>query len=123
VLANDRLAMSSEVHERTLDAPPDWRKAVTELLHARLEMSHGDGQAGGMRTSPTPPEAEAHLRRLLEDNDMPPPDEVEHHPAEMVFLYHEQKLALTFELDERWPPTTLEPWPTPSSKKAPMKRS
>jgi hypothetical protein len=72
-------------------------------------MSHGSGQAEVMRNPPTPAEAEAHLRRLLEDNDMPQPDEIEHHPAELVLLFHDQKLALTFELDERWPPTTLEP--------------
>ena len=81
------------------------------MSQSGVEMSRGDVHAGDMPNTPTPAEAEAHLRRLLEDNDMPQPDEVEHHPAEMVFLYHEQKLALTFELDERWPPTTLEPSP------------
>jgi hypothetical protein len=59
-----------------------------------------------MRNPPTPAEAEAHLRRLLEENDMPQPDEVEHHPAELVLLYHEQKVAFTFELNERWPEET-----------------
>lgn len=56
-----------------------------------------------MTKPPTPAEAEAHLRRLLEENDMPQPDEVQHRPAELVLLYHEQKVAFTFELDERWP--------------------
>jgi hypothetical protein len=54
---------------------------------------------------PTPAhcEAEARLRRLLADNDLPMPDEVLRRPAELVFLYHEQKVAFTFELDETWP--------------------
>jgi hypothetical protein len=67
-------------------------------------------QAGHMHTPPTPAEAEAHLRRLLEESGMPQPDEVEHRPAELVLLYHEEKLAFTFELDDRWPelPETLE---------------
>lgn len=64
-----------------------------------------------MHNPPTPAEAEAHIRRLLEDGGLPPPDEVEHHPAELVVLYHDEKLAFTFELDERWPelPPTFEP--------------
>jgi len=56
-----------------------------------------------MHNPPTPAEAEAHLRRLLEENDMPQPDEVEHRPAELVLIYNEQKVAFTFELNERWP--------------------
>jgi hypothetical protein len=55
-----------------------------------------------MTNPPTPAEAEAHLRRLLEDNDMPQPDEVRHHPAEVVFLFHEKKLAVTVELTDGW---------------------
>jgi hypothetical protein len=56
-----------------------------------------------MHTPPTPAEAEAHLRQLLADNDMPQPDEVLHHPAEVVFLFHEKKLAVTVELTDGWP--------------------
>ena len=55
-----------------------------------------------MNNPPTPAEAEAHLRQLLTDNDMPQPDEVLHHPAEVVFLFHEKKLAVTVELTDRW---------------------
>ncbi|HEX6461468.1 MAG TPA: hypothetical protein VF032_21330 [Thermoleophilaceae bacterium] len=55
-----------------------------------------------MTNPPTPTEAEAHLRQLLTDNDMPQPDEVLHHPAEVVFLFHEQKLAVTVELTDNW---------------------
>ena len=55
-----------------------------------------------MRT-PTRSEAEQRLRRLLADNDLPMPDEVVHRPAEVVFLYHEQKLAFVFEMGEAAP--------------------
>ncbi|HKN95190.1 MAG TPA: hypothetical protein VJU60_12710 [Thermoleophilaceae bacterium] len=55
-----------------------------------------------MPTPPTPAEAEAHLRRLLEDNDMPQPDEVRHYPAEVVFIFNEKKLAVTVELTDDW---------------------
>jgi hypothetical protein len=50
--------------------------------------------------TPTNAEAEEHLRRLLAENDLPAPDEVVHRPAEVVFLYHAQKLAFVFELSE-----------------------
>ena len=56
-----------------------------------------------MKTPPTPAEAEAHLRQLLADNEMPQPDEVVHHPAEVVFLFHEKKLAVMVELTPDWP--------------------
>jgi hypothetical protein len=51
---------------------------------------------------PTPitAEAEERLRRLLAENDLPMPDEVVHRPAEVVFLYHAQKLAVVLEIDE-----------------------
>ena len=52
-----------------------------------------------MRT-PTHPEAEQRLRQLLAENDLPMPDEVVHRPAEVVFLYHAQKLAVVFEMGE-----------------------
>ena len=54
---------------------------------------------------PTPinADAEEHLRRLLAENDLPAPDEVVHRPAEVVFLYHAQKLAFVFELSEAPP--------------------
>jgi hypothetical protein len=50
--------------------------------------------------TPTHAEAEGRLRRLLADNDLPMPDEVIHRPEELVLLYHEQKVAFIFELDE-----------------------
>ena len=43
---------------------------------------------------------EGRLRRLLAENDLPMPDEVVHRPGEVVFLYHAQKLAVVFEVDE-----------------------
>jgi hypothetical protein len=92
----------SETYPRT-----DWCDAVAELSRSGVEMSHAAGQAGLMDNPPTPAEAEAHIRRLLEEGGLPPPDEVEHHATELVFLYHEQKLAFTFELDER--PETPDP--------------
>jgi hypothetical protein len=49
---------------------------------------------------PTPTTAQARLRPLLAENDLPMPNEVVHRPAEIVFLYHAQKLAFVFELDE-----------------------
>jgi hypothetical protein len=56
-----------------------------------------------MRNPPTPAEAEDHIRRMLEESGLPQPDEVEHRPAELVLIYNEQKVAFTFELDDRWP--------------------
>jgi hypothetical protein len=50
--------------------------------------------------TPTHADAEERLRRLLAENDLPAPDEVVHRPAEVVFLYHAQKLAFVFELSE-----------------------
>ena len=50
--------------------------------------------------TPTNAEAEERLRRLLAENELPMPDEVVHRPAEVVFLYHAQKLAFVFEIDE-----------------------
>jgi hypothetical protein len=52
-----------------------------------------------MRTA-TNIEAEQRLRRLLAENDVPMPDEVVHRPAEVVFLYHAQRLAVVFEIGE-----------------------
>ena len=52
-----------------------------------------------MRT-PTSAEAEERLRRLLAESDLPMPDEVVHRPAEVVFLYHRQQLAVVFEIDD-----------------------
>jgi hypothetical protein len=66
-----------------------------------------------MSKPPTPAEAEAHVRQLLEREGLPPPDEVEHRAAELVLLYHDEKLAFTFELDERWPEPPATPEPSP----------
>ncbi len=49
---------------------------------------------------PTHADAEQRLRQLLAENDLPMPDEVVHRPAEVVFLYHAQKLAFVFEIGE-----------------------
>jgi hypothetical protein len=52
---------------------------------------------------PTHAEAEERIRRLLVDNGLPRPDGVVRRPAELVLLYHEQKLAFVFELDDSNP--------------------
>lgn len=90
-------------------------------------MSHGARQIGRMQNPPTPAKAEAHLRKLLADNEMPQPDEVLHHPAEVVFLFHEKKLAVTVELTNDWLDDAnalkAHPGQPPSSKKAAMRRT
>jgi hypothetical protein len=53
--------------------------------------------------APTHAEAEERIRQLLADNGLPKPDEVVHRPAELVLLYHEQKLAFVFELEDSGP--------------------
>jgi len=50
--------------------------------------------------APTNADAEQRLRQLLAENDLPMPDEVVHRPAEVVFLYHAQHLAVVFEIGE-----------------------
>jgi prevent-host-death family protein len=60
---------------------------------------------------PSHAQAEERLRRLLAENDLPMPDEVVHRPAEVVFLYHEQKLACVFEIGE--PPSACYAVPRP----------
>jgi hypothetical protein len=49
-------------------------------------------------SSPRALEAEARFRQLLADNDLPEPDEVEHRPGELLFLYHDRRLAVVVEL-------------------------
>lgn len=40
-----------------------------------------------------------HFLRLLADEGLPPPDQVEFREDELVFLYREQKLAVVVALD------------------------
>ena len=49
----------------------------------------------------TPAEAEAYFRRMLSEGDLEQPDEVEYDPAanELIFFWHEPKLAVVLELD------------------------
>ena len=44
------------------------------------------------------------MREIVSDADLPPPDEVEHRPDEVVFLWHETKLAVIVELGDLEPP-------------------
>jgi hypothetical protein len=60
-------------------------------------------------------ETELRLRTLLEEEGMEPPDEVLHDtdPDELVFLWHEEKVAVVVELwnDELDGPGSLGPHP------------
>jgi hypothetical protein len=49
--------------------------------------------------SPSHAEAEERIRRLLDDNGLPQPDDVLRRPAELILLYDAQKLAVVFELE------------------------
>ncbi len=44
--------------------------------------------------------AESHMRRLLESEGLPPPDEVEHRETEIVLLWNGPEVAVVIELDE-----------------------
>jgi hypothetical protein len=44
-------------------------------------------------------QAEADFRRLLEEGGLAQPDAVEVSPGELVFFWHEPKLAVVLELD------------------------
>src|SRR5690242_6018512 len=90
---------SSESMGRTYLAGCNGIGAIRlQRCHIRVWRSRPRGLTLSHMTKPrTSAEAEAHVRRLLEANDMPQPDEVQHRPAELVLLYHEQKVAFTFE--------------------------
>ena len=55
--------------------------------------------------NPTPDEAEEHFRQVLADGDIEQPDDVEYDPAanELIFFWHEPKLAVVLELDSNAP--------------------
>lgn len=57
---------------------------------------------------PTPEEAEARFRALLDEGGFDQPDEVEYDPGagELLFLWREQKVAIVIELRED-PPSGL----------------
>ena len=54
---------------------------------------------------PTPAEAEAYFRDMLSEGDIAQPDDVEYDPAanELIFFWHEPKLAVVLELDSNEP--------------------
>jgi len=53
----------------------------------------------------TPEEAEEYFRQMLADGEIDQPDDVEYDPAanELVFFWHEPKLAVVLELDSNAP--------------------
>jgi len=53
----------------------------------------------------TPNQVEARFRQVLAEGDMEQPDEVEFDPAanELIFFWHEPKLAVVLELDSNAP--------------------
>lgn len=62
-------------------------------------------QRGAKQTACMPPTsqhlaAERALRELLPQADLPQPDEVEYREESVVFLWHEQKLAVFIDLDD-----------------------
>jgi len=61
--------------------------------------------------NPTPDQAEEYFRQMLADGEIEQPDEVEYDPAanELVFFWHEPKLAVVLELDSDAP---LDVFPT-----------
>jgi hypothetical protein len=53
-----------------------------------------------MQPTPRALAAERHLRELLTESDLPLPDEVRYEPGEVLFLFHERKLAVVIDLEE-----------------------
>ncbi len=56
-------------------------------------------------SNPTPDQAEEYFRQMLADGEIEQPDEVEYDPAanELIFFWHEPKLAVVLELDSNGP--------------------
>ena len=54
---------------------------------------------------PDPAQAEIHFRAMLSEGDIAQPDDVEYDPAanELIFFWHEPKLAVVLELDSNEP--------------------
>jgi hypothetical protein len=53
---------------------------------------------------PTPADVADRFLRLLSDEGLPPPDEVEYGADELVFLYRDRKLAVVVELSDEAEP-------------------
>ena len=56
-------------------------------------------------TNRTPKEVEERFREVLAEGDMAQPDDVEYDPAanELIFFWHEPKVAIVVELDSDGP--------------------
>ena len=57
-----------------------------------------------METTWAHEDAERRMREIVEDAGLSAPDEVEHRPDEVVFLWHDTKLAVIVELGDVEPP-------------------
>ncbi|HEX8854466.1 MAG TPA: hypothetical protein VF752_02615 [Thermoleophilaceae bacterium] len=53
-----------------------------------------------MTTTPMHEAAELKMRELLEDNDLPQPDEIEHEETSIVLTWHESKLVVMVDLTD-----------------------
>jgi hypothetical protein len=86
------------VAKGALGRPSSFRDTrVAESARAALLVLAGARHAARM---PTTDEMEDGFRRLLADNDLPAPDEVEHHAdGSIVALWHGPKLAVVVESD------------------------
>jgi len=65
-------------------------------------MLHGMSE---LPARPTPRQVEEHFRNLIRSEGFDQPDEVEHDPesSELVFLWHEPKVAIVIELSDHGP--------------------
>jgi diadenosine tetraphosphatase ApaH/serine/threonine PP2A family protein phosphatase len=72
----------------------------TQLAQLRLDPSHGFAHAPGVASLRQKINAERKMRELLEDNDLPAPDEVEYGHTCIRLLWHQQKAAVVVDIDE-----------------------
>ena len=58
-----------------------------------------------MTNSPTPEEAEARFRALVDQGDLPQPDRVDYHAGrrELMFRWDTEEIVVVVELDEEEP--------------------
>ena len=71
------------------------------MSRSGVEMCGVSVQGQGMSTTPTAAEAEERFRQFLQEHDLPQPDEIIHRNSEICVLYHEPKVVLVVELQDR----------------------